>query len=82
MTPALPDTHFMRGTPIFSQRSSASFLIASDAARFGTAFARVGYSGDFGGSYFLTRIVGPAKARELYFSAEMIGAEEALRLGS
>jgi 2-(1,2-epoxy-1,2-dihydrophenyl)acetyl-CoA isomerase len=55
--------------------------IASEAARFGTAFARVGYSGDFGGSYFLTRIVGPAKARELYFSAEMIGAEEAFRLG-
>jgi 2-(1,2-epoxy-1,2-dihydrophenyl)acetyl-CoA isomerase len=55
--------------------------IASDAARFGTAFARVGYSGDFGGSYFLTQLVGPAKARELYFSAEVINAEEALKLG-
>jgi len=55
--------------------------IASDAARFGTAFARVGYSGDFGGSYFLTQLVGPAKARDLYFSAEIINAEEALRLG-
>jgi 2-(1,2-epoxy-1,2-dihydrophenyl)acetyl-CoA isomerase len=55
--------------------------IASDAARFGTAFARVGFSGDYGGSYFLTQLVGPAKARELYFSAEMIDADEALRLG-
>jgi len=55
--------------------------IASDAARFGTAFARVGYSGDFGGSYFLTQLLGPAKARELYFSAEVINADEALRLG-
>jgi len=55
--------------------------IASDAARFGTAFARVGYSGDYGGSYFLTQLVGPAKARELYFSAEVIDANEALRLG-
>lgn len=55
--------------------------IASDAARFGTAFARVGYSGDFGGSYFLTQLVGAAKARELYFSAEVIDANEALRLG-
>src|SRR6266852_2421757 len=55
--------------------------IASDAARFGTAFARVGYSGDFGGSYFLTQLVGPAKARELYFSAEVINVEEALKLG-
>ena len=60
---------------------SCDIRIASDAARFGTAFARVGYSGDWGGSYFLTSIVGPAKARELYFSAEMIDAAAALRLG-
>jgi 2-(1,2-epoxy-1,2-dihydrophenyl)acetyl-CoA isomerase len=60
---------------------ACDFRIASDTARFGTAFARVGYSGDFGGSYFLTQIVGPAKARELYFLAEIINADEALRLG-
>ncbi len=55
--------------------------IASDAARFGTAFARVGFSGDFGGTYLLTQLVGTAKARELYFTAEVLGAEEALKLG-
>ncbi len=55
--------------------------IAADTARFGTAFARVGFSGDFGGTYFLTQLVGPAKARELYFTAEVLGAEEALKLG-
>jgi 2-(1,2-epoxy-1,2-dihydrophenyl)acetyl-CoA isomerase len=54
---------------------------ASDAARFGTAFARVGFSGDFGGTYLLTQLVGTAKARELYFTAEVLGAEEALKLG-
>jgi 2-(1,2-epoxy-1,2-dihydrophenyl)acetyl-CoA isomerase len=55
--------------------------IAADTARFGTAFARIGYSGDFGGTYLLTQLIGTAKARELYFTAEVIGADEALRLG-
>ena len=55
--------------------------IAAASARFTTGFARVGYSGDFGGSYFLTRLVGTAKARELYFTAEMVDAAAALGLG-
>jgi 2-(1,2-epoxy-1,2-dihydrophenyl)acetyl-CoA isomerase len=55
--------------------------IAGDSARFATAFARVGYSGDFGGSYFLTRLVGTAKARELYYTAEIVSASQALALG-
>ena len=46
-----------------------------------TAFARVGFSGDYGGTYFMTRLVGSAKARELYFLSERVSAEEALRLG-
>ena len=55
--------------------------IAGRSARFGTAFARIGYSGDYGGSWSLTRLVGTAKARELYFTADIIDAEEAGRLG-
>ena len=55
--------------------------MAGDSARFGTAFARVGYSGDFGGSFFLTRLVGTAKARELYYTAELLDAQQALALG-
>jgi len=54
---------------------------ASAAARFGTGFGGVGYSGDFGGSWLLTRLVGPARAREMYLLGEMISAEEALRAG-
>jgi 2-(1,2-epoxy-1,2-dihydrophenyl)acetyl-CoA isomerase len=55
--------------------------IASDTARFGTAFARVGYSGDFGGSFFLTQLVGTAKARELYYTADLLDAQQALGIG-
>jgi 2-(1,2-epoxy-1,2-dihydrophenyl)acetyl-CoA isomerase len=65
----------------FSICLACDLRIASDQARLGTAFARVGYSGDFGGSYFLTRIVGTAKARELYFTADMLSADEALKQG-
>ncbi len=55
--------------------------IASDNARFITAFAKLGISGDFGGSYFLTQLVGPAKARELYFLSDSVKAKEAASLG-
>jgi 2-(1,2-epoxy-1,2-dihydrophenyl)acetyl-CoA isomerase len=55
--------------------------IAGTAAKFGTAFRNVGLSGDFGGTYFLPRLVGAAKARELYFTAEILDATRALELG-
>ncbi|MFV0307490.1 MAG: enoyl-CoA hydratase [Desertimonas sp.] len=45
-----------------------------------TAFARVGLAGDYGGTWFLSRLVGAAKARELYLFGERLGAEEALAL--
>ena len=56
--------------------------IAGESAKFGTAFARVGYSGDFGGSYYLTQLVGTAKARELYYTAELVDAQRRSRSGS
>ncbi len=55
--------------------------IAATSARFRTAFADVGFSGDFGGSWSLTRLVGTAKAREMYYLNPMIDASEAERLG-
>ncbi|HKD23665.1 MAG TPA: enoyl-CoA hydratase-related protein [Rhizomicrobium sp.] len=55
--------------------------IAAETAVMTTAFARVGFSGDYGGTYFLTRLVGTAKARELYFLSERVDMKEALRLG-
>lgn len=55
--------------------------IMADSAIMTTAFARVAFSGDYGGSYFLSRLVGTAKARELYFLSERLTAAEALALG-
>jgi 2-(1,2-epoxy-1,2-dihydrophenyl)acetyl-CoA isomerase len=55
--------------------------IAARSARLITAFANIGFSGDFGGSYFLSKLVGTGKARELYYTAEPIEAEQALTLG-
>jgi len=55
-------------------------IMASDAIMT-TAFAKVGFSGDYGGTYFLTQLVGSAKARELYYLSGRVSAEEALRLG-
>lgn len=46
-----------------------------------TAFARVGFSGDYGGTFFLSQLVGTAKARELYFLSERVSAADALTLG-
>jgi 2-(1,2-epoxy-1,2-dihydrophenyl)acetyl-CoA isomerase len=55
--------------------------VAAQSARFVTAFANIGFSGDFGGSYFLSKLVGTGKARELYYTAEPLDAAHALALG-
>jgi 2-(1,2-epoxy-1,2-dihydrophenyl)acetyl-CoA isomerase len=55
--------------------------IAGESVRMTTAFAKVGLSGDYGGTYFLTQLVGPSKARELYLTAEVLDASRLLALG-
>jgi 2-(1,2-epoxy-1,2-dihydrophenyl)acetyl-CoA isomerase len=64
-----------------SMALACDLRVAGESAKFATAFARVGYSGDFGGSWFLTQLVGTAKARELYYTAEIVDARHALTLG-
>jgi len=55
--------------------------VASENAKLGTAFRNVGFSGDFGGSWLLQRLVGMGKAKELYLGGEIIMADEAQRIG-
>jgi 2-(1,2-epoxy-1,2-dihydrophenyl)acetyl-CoA isomerase len=64
-----------------SSALACDLRIASQSARFVTAFANIGFSGDFGGSYFLSKLVGTGKARELYYAAEPLDAAHALALG-
>ena len=60
---------------------SCDLRYASPNAIMTTAFARVGFSGDYGGTYFMSRLIGSAKARELYFLSEKVDMQEAERLG-
>jgi len=60
---------------------ACDLLIAVDTAIITTAFARVGLAGDYGGTWFLTQLVGPAKAKELYFLPERMDMETAVGLG-
>jgi len=55
--------------------------IASDQAKFGTAYAKVGYGGDFGTTWLLTHYAGAPKAKELMFLGDVIDAVEAHRVG-
>jgi 2-(1,2-epoxy-1,2-dihydrophenyl)acetyl-CoA isomerase len=60
---------------------AADLRTMADTAFVTTAFARVGFSGDYGGSFFLSHLVGSAKAKELYFLSERVSAKECERLG-
>ncbi len=55
--------------------------VACESAFLTTAFRNIGLSGDYGGSWNLTQLVGPAKAKELYFLSDRITAAEAQQLG-
>ena len=64
-----------------SMAAACDLRVAARSARFGTGFIKLGLSGDWGGTWTLTRLVGTANARELFFTGDMIDAGEALRIG-
>ncbi len=64
-----------------SMALACDLRVASESVKITTAFAKVGYSGDFGGTHFLTQMLGSAKARELYLMSPVLTAQEALGLG-
>lgn len=65
----------------FSLALACDLRIASDTAFMVTAFGRLGLPGDFGGTWLLTQLVGPARARELYFTSRRVPAAECERIG-
>ena len=60
---------------------ACDFRIAVDSAKLTVAFTKVGLAGDYGASWLIERIVGPAKARELFMLCPVLMAADALRLG-
>src|ERR1700740_2508792 len=60
---------------------SCDLRVASESCKITTAFAKVGFSGDYGGTYFLTKMLGSANAREHYLLSPVLTAKEALALG-
>ena len=65
----------------FSIALACDLRVAASNAFVTTAFRNIGLSGDYGASWFLPRLIGLAKAKELFYSANRIGADEGLRLG-
>jgi len=65
----------------FGWATACDLRICDTTAKFNTAFLDVGISGDMGGPWLLPRILGAAKARELYFLPGKFDAAEALRIG-
>ena len=65
----------------FSIALACDIRLASRSAFVTTAFSRIGLSGDYGGSWLLTQLVGTSVAKSLYFTSRRVGAEEGYRLG-
>ena len=64
-----------------SMALACDLRICAADAKLTTAFARVGLSGDYGGTFFLTHLLGVAKARELYLTSPVLSGQAAAEIG-
>jgi 2-(1,2-epoxy-1,2-dihydrophenyl)acetyl-CoA isomerase len=65
----------------FALAMACDLRIAAENAVLVTSFARVGFSGDYGGTFFTTQAIGAARTKELYYLSERVSAQDALRIG-
>ena len=79
-----PTIAMIRGATVsvgMALAAACDFRVVSERASFTTAFVKVGLTGDYGASYFLTRLLGSARARELMLLSETVSAQRADALG-
>lgn len=60
---------------------ACDYRLASDQAKFAQSFVRIGLNPDWGGTWFLPRLIGKSRAFEMMTTGRMVEAEEALRIG-
>lgn len=79
-----PTIAMIRGATVsvgMALAAACDFRVVSERASFTTAFVKVGLTGDYGASYFLTRLLGGARARELMLLSDTIDARQADAMG-
>ena len=81
---ALEDGTWFKGAAAGAGLSLAlacDLRVVGETAKITTAFAKVGLSGDYGGTYYLTKLIGSARARELYLLSPILSGKEAQAIG-
>lgn len=79
--PIIASVHGFAAGAGFNLALAADLILAAEDTKFILSFAQVGLISDGGGLYFLPRLIGPNRAKELFFSAEPLVAEKALEYG-
>lgn len=79
--PIVAAVHGFAAGAAFNLALASDIILAAEDSKFVMSFAQVGLISDGGGLYFLPRLIGPYRAKELFFTAEPITAELAHEWG-